>query len=872
MKVLKRNGKFEKTDFSKIQKRLEELSSGLNVDIAEISQKAIATLYDGVSTREVDEHLATIAVNHSVHPDYNKLAGRICSSSLHKETALNHFTRAHEERLGQLLKRRTEISPENPLIKKYKEALFEDDNKINLLESFIKGEVELTNKEIDSLVRVPRFYFSIKTMHREGVINDEVLKFVEDNREALENKISYKRDFLFDYFGFKTLERAYLLRKFYTEKEVQEVELKDEQDNLTGEIEKREVTVTKHHIIERPQDMFMRVSIGILRREDNALERIFELYDLMSNHYYTHATPTLFNSGTKREQLSSCFLINNAEDSIEGIFATFEEEALISKNSGGIGVAVSNIRSKGSIIKGTNGKSKGILPFLKIKNEVARGIDQGGKRKGSFAVYLEPWHADVEDFIRLRRNDGTEEERARDLFLALWVPSLFYKRVEEGKQWSLFDPASAPGLQDAYGEEFNKLYEQYEKEGRAVRVIDAREFMKDIFENQIETGTPYILNKDHCNEKSNQKNLGTIKSSNLCTEIIEYTDDKESAVCNLASICLPKFVTKDGKFDHDALHKVVRTATFNLNAVIDINYYVNDKTRNSNFRHRPIGLGVQGLADVFNMMRIAYTSEEAKKVNEEIFETIYHAALSESLDMAKKHGHYPSMKENGGAPITKGILQFDMWGHEPKSGRYNNSKKDKLSWVDLKEEIKKHGLRNSLLVAPMPTASTSQIFNNQESFEPMTENLYKRQTLSGEFLVANKHLIRHLEELELWSQEVRDYMVANNGSIQGLTFIPEEVREIYKTVWELKLKPQIEMAADRGAYICQSQSLNLHMEKPSMELMKNYYLVANKLGLKTASYYFKTTAAGKTQAVTLTSGKKQSIEQEDDDDCLVCGS
>jgi ribonucleoside-diphosphate reductase alpha chain len=873
MQLKKRNGNLEKVDFSKIQKRLEELSAGLDVDLDSISQKAIGTLYDGVSTRIVDEHLATISVNHSVHPDYNTLAGRICASSLHKETSLNHFTRAHEEKLAKLLSSKTPVKEDNQLLVKFYNALFEDNKRAKKISEHVSGKKIMSKEEIAQSVKVPRFYYAIKLMYNEGVINDEVMSFVEKNREKIENYISYKRDFLFDYFGFKTLERAYLLKKHYEVKEIQDFQLKDDAGEPTGEIEKREVTVNKFTIVERPQDMFMRVAIGILRREeDKALEKVFEMYDSMSEHYYTHATPTLFNSGTKREQNSSCFLLLNEGDSIEEIFNTYKEEALISKNSGGIGVAISNIRAKGSIIKGTNGTSKGILPFLKILNEVARGIDQGGKRKGSIAVYLEPWHADVEDFIRLRRNDGKDEERTRDLFLALWMPNLFYERVKEGKPWSLFSPDSAPNLMNVYGKEFEELYLKYESEGKAIKTIDAREFFKDVFENQVETGTPYILNKDFCNEKSNQKNLGTIKSSNLCTEIVEFTSEKESAVCNLASVCLPKFVV-DGVFDHEALHAMIRRVTYNLNAVIDVNFYVNEKTRISNMRHRPIGIGVQGLADVFNMLRLPYCSKEAQKLNEDIFETIYHASVSESLSMAKKNGHYPSMKENGGAPITKGILQFDMWNKTPESGRYDVSNSKKLSWTDLREEVKLHGLRNSLLVAPMPTASTSQIFNNYESFEAITENLYKRNTLSGEFLVANKHLIRHLEELGLWGSEVRDHLVSKNGSIQGLTFIPKEVRDIYKTVWELKLKPQIDMAADRGAYICQSQSLNFHLETPSMELMKNYYMYAYEKGLKTASYYFKTTAVGKNQAVTLSStSAKKMDDQEEDDDCLVCGS
>lgn len=873
MKVKKRDGSLEEVDFNKIQKRLKDLSKDLNIDIPEITQKMVSSIYDGVSTKELDDHLATTAVNYDIHPDYNTLAGRICSSSLHKETALNHFTEYHEEKLFKLLKK-GEVGEDNRLVQKFQKALFDDKEREDLLEKVLKGN-KVKEKDLVWLCKVPRFFYVIKTMHQEGIINKEVLDFTKKHRKEIEEKIDYNRDFMFDFFGMKTLEKAYLIKKFSKEKVQKEIKLKDENDQLTGESFFEETEVVSSEIIERPQDLFMRVAIGVLRRvKENPLERVFELYDMLSEGYYTHATPTLFNAGTKREQMSSCFLLQNEGDSIEGIFGTFTEEALISKNSGGIGVAVSNIRSRDSVIKGTNGKSNGIIPFLKMKNEIARGVNQGGKRKGSIAVYLEPWHADVEEFIRLKRPDGAEEERARDLFLALWIPDLFFKRVEEGGKWSLFDPATAPGLQEVYGDDFVKLYEKYEKEGRAKKVLDAREFQKDIYEMQIETGVPYILNKDQCNLKSNQQNLGTIKSSNLCTEIVEYTDEVETAVCNLASVCLSKFV-ENKKFNFKKLHQVVQVMTKNLNEVIDINYYVNEKTKKSNFRHRPIGIGVQGLADVFFLMEMGYTSKEAQDLNEAIFETIYHGSLTASLELAKKDGHYESMKENGGAPITKGILQFDMWNHEPRSGRYSKTKNGLLSWDDLKEEIKKHGLRNSLLVAPMPTASTAIIFGNCASFEPETQNLYKRKTISGEFLVANKYLIKALEEMGLWSSEMKRKLIIEKGSVQNIKEIPEALREVYKTVWELKLKPQIDMAADRGAYICQSQSFNVHMESPSMSGMKNFYMYAWKKGLKTMSYYFRTTAAAENQSVTARQTNQEGLQktqEEEDDDCLVCGS
>lgn len=1304
MQVKKRSGKLEKLNLNNIQKRLSSLAKGLDIQTDDIALRASQKMFDGVETREIDEQLAKNTVNYSIHPDYNVLAGRICVSALHKETAIGQLLEDEKQLLEKILLSGKVLEEENKYIQKLKNSLYDDPDREKILERYLKGQ-KVSKENLSFLAKAPRFFKTVELLYVEGdilefqkriddkntdektkieleslvnllktklsgqvldkterksfedyikrkqdpkeknhfgIINHRVYNVARENRQLIEDHMDYNRDFMFDFFGFKTLEKAYLLKSFKVVNKVREI------TEDTGEVIKKYVKETVGSIVERPQDTFMRVALAI--NGDNSFKRVFELYDLLSNGYYTHATPTLFNAGLNREQMSSCFLLANKSDSIDGIFETYKEEAEISKNSGGIGVWYHNVRSNGSHIKGTNGTSGGIIPFLTIKNAIARSIDQGGKRKGSIAVYLEPWHADVKDFIQLRKNTGIEEKRTRNLFLALWIPNLFYKRVEQGGKWSLFDPATAPGLHDLVGEAFEKKYEEYEKLGLAIETLDAREFFKDIFEVQIETGVPYILNKDYANMKSNQQNLGVIKSSNLCcvsgsqrvptnkgyktvkdlykdkqpnivvgrekleiasemflprpntkiftirtsdgfthevtpdhkvwvkdfgwkeaqdlkegdllsiqsfegvfgkinkpneafiaglvagdgtfqkdknmhidvwnenqkfltnieemvkeiivdndlevwyrskhknnahsfykddikpslepkftsiklrkgmkyrmsssllyqyfkekynfysktklqvpefvwqgnketvvkyleglfyadgtitkvnkakvtsmvisstkkefleqlqlllinlgikssirdlhkkdemvympdgkggkkkykrsksyrlmitskiackmlddmigltdyrgydkkifnrkkafykqkfytkfisldfkgiedayclsvdseehswscnglitknTEIIEYSDEKETAVCNLASLCLPKFVKKDENgewyFDHEELHKVTSVATYNLNRVIDKNYYVNDATERSNMRHRPIGLGVQGLADVFFKMRIRYDSLEAQKINEEIFETIYHAAVTESLRLAKRDGHYTSMKENGGAPITKGILQFDMWEHTPSSGRYE--------WDKVKEEVKTHGLRNSLLVAPMPTASTSQIFNNTESFEPLTEHLYKRKTLSGEFVVANKYLIRHLEELGLWGDEVVEHLINENGSIKNLKIVPEEVRDIYPTVWELSLKVQIDMAADRGAYICQSQSFNVHMDSPSMERMKDVYMYSWKKKLKTQSYYFRTNAATTNQKVTVKRQSSQAVEE--DDDCEVCGS
>lgn len=854
MFVLKRNNEKEEVRFDKIQKRLKNLSKDLSVDVDQICQKTIERIYDGITTRELDEHIASITVNHSVHPHYAILAGRIAVSSLHKETRVEMLLDSEKEKVFKLLKTNN-LDSENKLIKKIKLSLFEDEKRAATLDSYLNRK-KVSDEDLQFLIKTPSFFRIMKDLNTDGIVSSKVLDVITANRDKIESKIDYSRDYMFDYFGFKTLERSYLLKRY--EKTLKEV---FSGSGSEGEQKIRTITETIGFIVERPQDLFMRVSLGIFGSD---LENAFQLYDYLSMGFYTHATPTLFNSGTNKPQLASCYLLANSGDNIDGIFNTYKEEAQISKSAGGIGVWYHNVRSAGSVIKGTNGVSNGILPFLRIKNQVAKGIDQGGgKRPGSIAVYLEPWHGDIKSFINLRRKTGDYDIRARDLHLALWVPDLFWERVKKGEKWSLFDPATAPGLFDAYGDNFVSLYERYEKEGKAVEILEARDLLKDIFEVLIETGEPYILNKDHANRKSNQNNLGTIKSSNLCTEIIEYSDNKETAICNLASICLPKFV-ENGKFNHESLHEVVKFATKALNQVIDVNYYVNEKTKRSNFRHRPIGLGVQGLADVFFKLRLPYTSKEAIALNKQIFETIYHAALESSIESAKKNGPYESFNENGGSLSSRGILQFDLWGVNPDSGRYD--------WNKVKEKIKKYGLRNSLLVAPMPTASTSQIFGNTESFEPLTENLYKRKTSAGEFTVVNKCLIYHLEELGVWGKTILEALIKNNGSIQA-TNLPKEIKDIYKTVWELPLRQQIDMAADRGAFICQSQSFNIHMDIPSMEKMKDVYLYAYNKGLKTASYYFRTNPATNNRKVTVSYDNNKKIEKDgSDDDCLVCSS
>ncbi|WP_343745215.1 ribonucleoside-diphosphate reductase subunit alpha [Chitinophaga sp.] len=754
MFVIKRDGRKEAVKFDKITARIEKLCYGFNteyVDAIDVAKKVIQGLYDGVTTSELDNLAAETAASLTTkHPDYALLASRIAVSNLHKNTE----------------------------------------------KSFSKTMRKLYN------------YIDPKTGKNAALLSDEVWDIIEKNADILDSNIIYDRDFAFDYFGFKTLERSYLLK-------------------------------TDGRVVERPQHMFMRVSVGI-HKED--IESAIKTYNLMSERWFTHATPTLFNAGTPKPQMSSCFLLTMQDDSIEGIYDTLKQTAKISQSAGGIGLSIHNIRATGSYISGTNGTSNGIIPMLRVFNDTARYVDQGGgKRKGAFAIYLEPWHADIFEFLDLRKNHGKEEMRARDLFYALWMPDLFMKRVEANGTWSLFCPHEAPGLHECWGEEFEALYEKYEQENRARKTVKAQDLWFAILDAQIETGTPYLLYKDSANRKSNQQNLGTIKSSNLCTEIIEYTDANEVAVCNLASLALPRFVN-EGVFDHQKLFEVTYQATLNLNKIIDHNYYPVEEAERSNLRHRPIGLGVQGLADAFILMRYPFESDEAKKLNSEIFETIYFAGLTASNDLAKKDGHYETFP---GSPASKGVLQFDMWGVTPSS-RWN--------WDALKKSIIKDGIRNSLLLAPMPTASTSQILGNNECFEPYTSNIYTRRVLSGEFVVVNKHLLKDLVELGLWDNDMKTKIISANGSIQNINEIPANIKELYKTVWEIKQRSLIDMAADRGAFICQSQSLNLFVDTPTAAKLTSMHFYAWKKGLKTGMYYLRTQAA--TQAVQFTVEKQ----------------
>ena len=744
MQVIKRSGKNEDVSFDKITARVKKLCYGLSqayVEPIEIAKKVIQGLYDGVPTTELDNLAAeTAASMASIHPDYALLAARIAVSNLHKNTD----------------------------------------------KSFAKTVKDLYH------------YIDPKTGKSAGLISQETYSIIQKNKDRLDSAIIYDRDYDFDYFGFKTLERSYLLRM-------------------------------NNEVVERPQHLLMRTAVGI-HGED--IDAAIETYNLMSEKWFIHATPTLFNAGTPKPQLSSCFLLSMTDDSISGIFETLARCAKISQSAGGIGLSIHNIRATGSYIRGTGGTSNGIIPMLKVYNDTARYVDQGGgKRKGAFAVYLEPWHADIFDFLDLKKNHGKEEARARDLFYAMWIPDLFMERVKEDGQWSLFCPNEAPGLYDSYGGEFEALYHQYEAEGRARKTIKAQDLWFAILESQIETGTPYILYKDAANKKSNQKNLGTIRSSNLCTEILEYTSKDEVAVCNLGSISLPKFVNEDRSFDFDALGQITRVLTRNLNKIIDINYYPIEEARNSNMRHRPIGIGVQGLADAFLLMRFPFDSPEARKLNKDIFETIYHAAISESCELAKQHGAYSSFD---GSPASQGTLQFDMWGVEP-SNRYD--------WEALKTDILTNVLRNSLLLAPMPTASTSQILGNNECFEPYTSNIYSRRTLSGEYIVVNRHLLKDLIGLGLWNDDMRQKLMASNGSVADIPELPEHIKELYKTTWEISMKAIIDMAADRGAFICQSQSLNLFVENPNFGKLSSMHFYAWQKGLKTGMYYLRTKAA-----------------------------
>lgn len=813
MRVIKRNGELEDLTFDKILNRIRKLGQEANIHInyQSLVMKVIDQLYDKIPTSKIDELAAEqCAVMSTNHPDYASLAGRIVVSNHQKNT--------------------------DPVFSNAMKTLYEFKN--------IHGE----NKPL---------------------VSHNLWTFVQKHETVLNEMICHDRDYLIDFFGFKTLERAYLFR-------------------------------VGNKIVERPQHMWLRVSIGIhgdadTEDQDKCLQLIKETYDLMSQKFFTHATPTLFNAGTPRAQLSSCYLIAMENDSLDGIYNTLHDCAMISKYAGGIGLHIHNIRAKGTHIQGTNGTSNGLIPMLRVFNNTARYVDQGGgKRNGSFAIYLEPWHADIEEFLEMKKNHGDEEMKARDLFYALWISDLFMERVRDNGKWSLFCPHECPGLSDVYGSKFADLYRSYESSGKARREINARELWFKILDSQMETGTPYLLYKDAANSKSNQQNLGTIKSSNLCCEIIEYSDDKETAVCNLASIALPTFVNQETKlFDYDKLHEVTKVVTNNLNKVIDINFYPTAKTRASNMRHRPIGIGVQGLADTFVLMDIPFHSDEAKEVNKLIFETIYHASLERSNEIAIERNEminklssserfklldfigeaeYPLIRKSKnlmgtyssfeGSPASQGILQFDMWSTTPT---------ERYDWTKLKESIKTYGLRNSLLVAPMPTASTSQILGFNECFEPFTSNLYSRRTLAGEFVVVNKYLMKELISLGHWNEQIKNNIIANKGSVQQLTMLPEHIRNKYKIVWEIPMKYVIDMAADRGAYICQSQSLNLWIEDPNYNTLTSMHFYSWKKGLKTGIYYLRRKAKHQAQQFTIEPEQKQDTEERDEI-CEMCSA
>ena len=830
MRVLKRSGSYEDVSFDKILHRIKSLSTSdefeysLSIDPVIIAQKVCSEIYDGVKTTELDELSSEIAISlYSTNLDFSILAARIVVSNLHKNTSGNFFEKVSHLYNAQTNERKTPL------------------------------------------------------------VNTDYYNLVRDNAEEIQSVIDYQRDYKYDFFGLKTLEKSYLYK-------------------VNGQL------------VERPQDMVMRVALAIHRHD---LGRAFETYDLMSKHYFTHATPTLFNAGSNREQFASCFLLAMKDDSIKGIYDTLSDCASISQHAGGIGLHIHNIRATNSFISGTNGKSNGIVPMLRVFNDTARYVDQGGgKRNGSFAIYLEPWHADIFEFLELKKNHGNELERARDLFYALWIPDLFMDRVKSNGTWSLMCPNESPNLSDVHSEQFNELYEAYEKEGRYIQQVDARKLWSAILTSQIETGTPYLLYKDACNQKSNQQNLGTIKSSNLCTEIIEYSSPEETAVCNLASISLKKFLVpkdlsnlqlkiyskpqclyclmaknlcdklgicyvednydtillsgekphrvkfpqiyniSDGQFthiggfselevflrptfDHETLKDVVKVMTRNLNNIIDYNYYPTPETKTSNMKHRPIGLGVQGLANVFFEMKIPFTSDEAKKINEEIFETIYFGSMEESIELAKESGEYSSFQ---GSPLQMGKFQFDLWSEKPS---------DKYDWTNLMNKIKLYGVRNSLLVAPMPTASTAQILGNYECFEPIISNIYTRRVLAGEYMVLNNYLVEDLMISGLWSKDMKNKIIANDGSVQNIEGIPQILKERYKTVWEMSQKDIIDMAADRGKYICQSQSLNLFMAAPDTNKMSSMHIYAWRKGLKTGLYYLRTRPSSKALQFTV---------------------
>ena len=763
MYVLKRDGRKEEIMFDKITARVKKLCYGLNelVDPLKVAMRVIEGLYDGVTTSELDNLAAEVAATMTTaHPDYARLAARISVSNLHKNT----------------------------------------------------------KKTFSEVMHDLYTYVNPRTGKDAPLLSDEVYNVIIENKEKLDSTIIYNRDFGYDYFGFKTLERSYLLK-------------------LNGVI------------AERPQHMLMRVSIGI---HLNDLDSAIETYELMSKKFFTHATPTLFNAGTPKPQMSSCFLLTAKDDSIDGIYDTLKQTAKISQSAGGIGLAMHNIRATGSYIAGTNGTSNGIVPMLRVFNDTARYVDQGGgKRKGSFAIYLEPWHADIFDFLDLKKNHGKEEMRARDLFYAMWIPDLFMKRVQEDSHWTLMCPNECPGLPDTHSEEFETLYLKYEELGKGRKTIKARELWEKITESQIETGTPYMLYKDAANSKSNQQNLGTIRSSNLCTEIIEFTSPDEVAVCNLASIALPMFIN-DGKFDHQQLFDITKRVTRNLNKVIDRNYYPVIEAENSNMRHRPIGIGVQGLADTFINLRMPFTSDEAKQLNQDIFETIYYAAVTASMEEAKLEGPYQSYE---GSPMSEGKFQHNLWDvkEEELSGLWD--------WEALRKQVLEHGVRNSLLVAPMPTASTFQILGNNECFEPYTSNIYTRRVLSGEFIVVNKHLLEDLVDRGLWNEDMKQELMRSNGSVQGIEGIPQDLKELYKTVWEMSMKDIIDMSRQRGYFIDQSQSLNLFMEGATMAKLTSMHFYGWKSGLKTGMYYLRTKSAVDAIKFTLDTKSKAEVPE-----------
>lgn len=765
MYVIKRSGIQEQVSFDKITERLKKLcdeSPQLNIDPVIISQKVVSGVYPGVTTSELDTLAAeTAAYSATEHPDFSRLAARIEVSNLHKST----------------------------------------------LDSFYETAEQLYN------------YINPRTNLHGPLLCKDTIEIIRKYKKDFEEAIDYSRDYTYSYFGFKTLEKSYLLK-------------------INGQI------------AERPQHMLMRVAIGI-HRDD--IKAVIETYDLMSKRFFTHATPTLFNAGTTRPQMSSCFLLTVKDDSIDGIFDTLKDCAKISKHAGGIGVSVHNIRAKDSYIAGTNGISNGLVPMLQVYNDAARYVDQGGgKRKGSFAIYLEPWHADIFDFLELKKNHGKEEQRARDLFYALWIPDLFMERVKSNKDWTLMCPHECPGLPDVHSKEFNELYLKYEKEGKGRKTVKAQDLWYKILEAQIETGTPYMCYKDACNSKSNQQNLGTIKSSNLCSEIVQYTSPSEIAVCNLASIALPRFIEEDGTYNFERLSEIAGVCVRNLNKVIDLNYYPVEEARTSNMKHRPIGIGVQGLADVFIRLRMPWESMYAKQLNKEIFEAIYYGAMKASIELAKSMGHYETF---AGSPLSQGMFQFDLWGVEPT---------DRFDWESLREEVIVHGARNSLLISPMPTASTSQILGNNECIEPYTSNLYARRVLAGEFPVVNPFLYDELVNHNLWNAKTLNQIMADGGSVQNLNGLPKESKDIFKTVWEIKQKCLIDMAADRGAFVCQSQSLNMFVANPSKAILTSMHFYGWKKGLKTGMYYLR--SRPKVDAIQFT------VNQSELEECVACGS